>query len=58
MCKLNILRKICKNRLNLAGIDEMEADYILSYELDIPVTEISLTNIDLTKKQYNSDKKG
>lgn len=54
MCKLNILRKICKNRLNLAGIDEMEADYILSYELDIPVTEISLTNIDLTKKQYNS----
>lgn len=54
MCKLNILRKISKNRLNLAGIDERDADYIIGYELNIPVTEISFSNINLTKKQYNS----
>lgn len=54
MCKLNILRKICKNRLNLAGIDERDADYIIGYELDMPITEIPLSTRDLTKKQYNS----
>ncbi|MBQ8522090.1 MAG: peptide chain release factor N(5)-glutamine methyltransferase [Clostridia bacterium] len=54
MCKLNILRKIAKNRLNLAGIDERDADYIIGYELNIPITEIPLSTRDLTKKQYNS----
>ncbi len=54
MCRLNILRKIAKNRLNLAGIDERDADYIISYELNIPITEIPLSTRDLTKKQYNS----
>lgn len=54
MCKLNIVRKIVKNRLNLAGIEEAEADYILSYELDIPVTEIPFSTQDLNKKQYKS----
>ncbi|MBQ3502457.1 MAG: peptide chain release factor N(5)-glutamine methyltransferase [Clostridia bacterium] len=54
MCKLNILRKISKNRLNLAGIDEKEADYILSYELGMPVAEIPFGTQDLTKKQYNN----
>lgn len=54
MCKLNILRKIAKNRLNLAGIDDREADYIISYELNIPTTDIPFSTQDLTKKQYNS----
>ncbi|MBO5910459.1 MAG: peptide chain release factor N(5)-glutamine methyltransferase [Clostridia bacterium] len=54
MCKLNILRKIARNRLNLAGIDERDADYIISYELNIPVTDIPFSIQDLTKKQYNS----
>lgn len=54
MCKLNILRKICKNRLNLAGINERDADYIIAYELDMPITEIPLSTRDLTKKQYNA----
>ena len=54
MCKLNILRKISKNRLNLAGIDERDADYIISYELNMPITEIPFSNIDLTKRQYNN----
>lgn len=54
MCKLNIVRKISKNRLSLAGIDEVEADYILSYELNIPVTEIAFSTMDITKRQYNS----
>ena len=38
MCKLNIVRKVAKNRLNLAGIDERDADYIIGYELNIPIT--------------------
>ncbi len=54
MCKLNILRKIAKNRLNLAGIDERDADYIIGYELNMPITEIPFSTRDLTKKQYNS----
>ena len=54
MCKLNIVRKILKNRLNLAGIDEKDADYILSNELDMPITEIPFSTRDLTKKQYKS----
>ncbi|MFQ6723736.1 MAG: peptide chain release factor N(5)-glutamine methyltransferase [Clostridia bacterium] len=54
MCKLNIVRKIAKNRLSLAGIDEVEADYIISYEFNIPITDIAFTNCDLTKKQYNN----
>ena len=54
MCKLNILRKIAKNRLNLAGIDERDADYIIGYELNMPITDIPFSTQDLTKKQYNS----
>jgi len=54
MCKLNVLRKISKNRLNLAGVDEREADYILSYELNIPITEIPFSTLDLSKHQYNA----
>jgi len=54
MCKLNIVRKVAKNRLNLAGIDERDADYILGYELNIPITEIPFSTQDLTKKQYKS----
>jgi release factor glutamine methyltransferase len=54
MCKLNILRKICKNRLNLTGIDERDADYIISYQLNIPITEIPFSNIQLNKRQYNN----
>ncbi len=54
MCKLNILRKISKNRLNLAGVDERDADYIIGYELGMPVTEIPFSTEDLSKKQYNS----
>lgn len=54
MCKLSILRKICKNRLNLAGIDERDADYIIGYELNIPITEIPFSNMELSKRQYNS----
>ncbi len=54
MCKLNILRKICKNRLSLAGIDQSEADYILSYEFNLPITEIKFSTRDITKRQYNS----
>ncbi len=53
MCKINILRKICKNRLTIAGIDERDADYMLSYELDIPVTEIPFSTINLSRKQHN-----
>ena len=52
--KLNILRKVCKNRLNLAGIDERDADYIIGYELNIPITDIPFGTQDLSKKQYNS----
>lgn len=52
MCKLNIVRKVAKNRLSLAGIDELEADYILGYALNIPVTEIAFSEVDLTKRQY------
>ena len=54
MCKLNILRKICKNRLNLAGIDERDADYIIGYELNMPITEIPFSTQDLSKRQYSS----
>ena len=54
MCKLNILRKIAKSRLNLAGIDERDVDYIIGYELNMPLTEIPLSTRDLTKRQYNS----
>ena len=54
MCKLNIIRKISKNRLNLAGIDETEADYLLSYELNIPVTEVAFSTLDLSRKQYKN----
>lgn len=54
MCKLNVVRKIIKHRLALAEIDEAEADYILSYELNIPVTEIMFSTMDLSKRQYNS----
>ena len=54
MCKLNILRKIAKNRLNLAGIDERDADYIIAYDLDMPITEIPFSTENITKKQYNS----
>ena len=53
MCKLSVLREVIKNRLNLVGIDEVEADYILSYTLNIPVTEIVFSDINLTKHQYN-----
>lgn len=54
MCKLNVVRKIMKNRLALAEIDEVEADYILSYELNIPITEVKFSTMDLSKNQYNS----
>lgn len=54
MSKLNILRKIAKNRLNLASIDERDADYIIGYELNMPITDIPFSTQDLTKKQYNS----
>lgn len=54
MCKLNILRKISKNRLKMSNIDERDADYIIAYELNMPVTEIPLSTCDLTKKQYNN----
>ena len=54
MCKLNILRKIAKNRLKLAEINERDADYIISYELNIPITDIPFSTQDLTKRQYNS----
>lgn len=54
MCKLNVVRKVAKNRLNLAGIDERDADYILGYELNMPITEIPFSTQDLTKKQYKS----
>lgn len=54
MCKLNIVRKVAKNRLNLAGIDERDADYIIGYELNMPITEIPFSNQDLSKKQYKS----
>ena len=54
MCKLNVVRKIMKNRLSLAEIDEVEADYILSYELNIPITEVKFSTMDLSKNQYNS----
>lgn len=54
MCKLNIVKKISKNRLALAGIDERDADYILSYELGVPITEIPFSTMDLSKKQYKS----
>ena len=52
MCKLGILRKVIKNRLALSGIDELEADYILGYTLNIPVTEIAFSSVDLTRRQY------
>ncbi|MBQ7287835.1 MAG: peptide chain release factor N(5)-glutamine methyltransferase [Candidatus Gastranaerophilales bacterium] len=51
---MNIVRKVSKNRLALSGIDEREADYILSYELNIPITDIPFSTLDLSKKQYNS----
>ena len=54
MCRLNIVRKVAKNRLKLAGIDEMDADYIMAYELNIPVTEIPFSIQDLSNKQYKS----
>jgi release factor glutamine methyltransferase len=54
MCRLNIVRKVAKNRLKLAGIDEMDADYIMAYELNIPVTEIPFSIQDLSKRQYKS----
>lgn len=54
MCKLNILRKIARNRLSLAEIDEREADYIISYELNIPVTEIAFSTMDLNRRKYNN----
>ena len=54
MCKLNILRKIAKNRLKLAEIDERDADYIIGYELNMPITDIPFSTQDLTKRQYNS----
>ena len=54
MCKINIVRKVAKNRLKLAGIDERDADYIIAYELNIPVTEIPFSIQDLSKKQYKS----
>lgn len=53
MCRLNILRKIAKNRLALAGIDDKDADYIISYTLNIPITDIAFNSMDLTKKQHN-----
>ena len=52
MCRLNILRKIAKNRLALAGIDDKDADYIISYTLNIPITDIAFNSMDLTKKQH------
>jgi release factor glutamine methyltransferase len=52
--KLDILRKVCKNRLNLAGIDERDADYIIGYELNIPITDIPFSTQDLSKNQYKS----
>ena len=54
MCKINIVRKVAKNRLKLAGVDEKDADYILAYELNMPVTEIPFSTQDLSKKQYKS----
>ena len=54
MCKINVLRKTSKNRLALAGIDERDADYIISYELNIPITDIPFSNMELTKRQYNN----
>ncbi len=54
MCKVNIVRKVAKNRLKLASIDERDADYIMAYELNIPVTEIPFSTQDLSKKQFKS----
>ena len=54
MCKLNIVRKVAKNRLDLAGIDERDADYIIGYELNMPITEIPFSTQDLTKRQYKT----
>ena len=51
---VNILRKISKNRLSLAGIDERDADYIIGYELNMSITDIPFSTQDLSKKQYNS----
>lgn len=52
MSKLSTAREIAKNRLRMSGVDEREADYILSAQFGVPVTEISFTNLDLTKKQH------
>lgn len=52
MCKLSTAREIAKNRLALSGIDTFEADYIISAQFNIPVTEIPFTNLDLKKSQY------
>lgn len=52
MSKLIEAREIAKNRLQLAGIDDIEADYILSAQFNIPVTEIRFTDLDLTQKQH------
>ncbi len=54
MCKLNIVRKVAKNRLNLAGIDERDADYIIGYELNMPITDVAFSTQDLSKKQYKN----
>lgn len=52
MCKLSTAREIAKNRLALSGIDTFEADYIISAQFNIPITEIPFTNLDLKKSQY------
>lgn len=52
MCKLSTAREIAKNRLSLSGIDTLEADYIISSQFNIPITEIPFTNLDLNKGQY------
>lgn len=36
----------------MSGVDSKEADYILSMQFKIPVTEIPFTDLELTKKQH------
>lgn len=52
MNKLSVVRRIAKNRLALVGIDERDADYILHHTLNIPITELALTDIELNRRQY------
>ena len=52
MNKLSVVRHIARNRLAVVGIDERDADYILHYTLNIPITELALSDIELNRRQY------